>query len=272
MSAPPVAVAPRGFHVPHRLVLVAIAVALIGLLFWSGVFQVERWAPFLKPNILWFLFQGLLGTLTIAAASLVASIVLGVPLGVGRSGLRGPARWLVGTWIELARATPILFVLIFFNLLQLRLDLNWSVIVVSIIGLTLYNSAVLAEILRAGIASIPRGEIEAARSLGLTYPQAMRHVILPQAVSRMMPAIVSQLITLIKDTSLCYVIGAQELVRYSRNVYVANANILETFFMVALVFFLLCFPLSRLSRRLEAGRPTGEQVELPLGDEVAPVR
>lgn len=247
-------------RIGHRPLLIAGALIAVVALFASGALQIEKWAPFLRPNILYFLGQGLLGTLQIAAGALIASIVLGIPLGIARSGLRGPARWLVGTWIELARATPILFMLIIVRVVNVRIDIGLEWLAIAIIGLTIYNSAVLAEIVRAGISSIARGEVEAARSLGLTYGQTMRHVVLPQALARMMPAIVSQLITLVKDTSLAYIIGGQELVRYARNVYVAYANILETYIVVAFVFFVMCYALSRLSRRLEARQPADQRV------------
>ena len=247
-------------RIGHRPLLVLGGVLLVAALFASGALSIEKWAPFLRPNILYFLGIGLLGTLQIAAGALIASIAFGIPLGIARSGLHGPAKWLVGTWIELARATPILFMLIIVRVVNVRIDIGLEWLALAIIGLSIYNSAVLAEIVRAGIASIPRGEVEAARSLGLGYGLTMRHVVLPQALARMMPAIVSQLITLVKDTSLAYIIGGQELVRYARNVYVANANILETFAVVAFVFFVICYALSRLSRRLEARQPAEQRV------------
>ena len=256
----------RRFRIGHRPILVLIAALLVIGLFVTGIFEIGRWEPFLNLNIVLFLAEGLLGTLKIAVGALIASVVVGLPLGIARSGLRGPIAWVVGGYVELARATPILFVLIFLDSFQNRAGLGLGWLVVSIIALTVYNSAVLAEIVRSGMASIPTGEVEAARSLGLNYGATTRHVILPQALSRMAPAIVGQLITLIKDTSLAYVIGAQEIVRFSRNVYVQNANILETYFVVALVFFVICFTLSRISRRLEAGRPTDVQ-RLPTGHE-----
>ena len=111
--------------------------------------------------------------------------------------------------------------------------------------------------MRAGIQSIPRGEVEAARSLGLNYLQTMRLIVLPQALSRMTPAIVSQLITLIKDTSLASILGAQELVGYGRSFFTFYSNLLETFFVLACIYFVICYSLSRVSRRLELRQPRG---------------
>lgn len=250
----------RGLLLGHRPIMVGVVVGLVVLASFAGVINAAKLAPFVNPNILGFLLQGLAGTLQVAAGALIASSIIAIPLGMARSGLRGPLRWLVGTWVELARATPVLFMLIFVRAASVRLGLGLDWLPIAIIGLTLYNSAVISEIVRAGIAAIPRGEVEAARSLGLPYTATMRHVVLPQALARMMPAIVSQLITLTKDSSLAFIIGGQELVRYARNVYIANANILETYFVVACVFFVICFTLSRISRRLEARHPKEERV------------
>jgi ABC-type amino acid transport system permease subunit len=128
-------------------------------------------------------------------------------------------------------------------------------------GLVLYNSAVLAEIMRAGILSLPRGQREAAAALGLDYRRQMRHVVLPQGLRRMVPAMVSQLITLNKDTTLVSIIAITEVMRRARTVTATSGNpfvgggveapILEVFVFVGLLFIAVNFTLSRLSRRLE---------------------
>lgn len=253
-----------------RIVLVVLAVALVVAGFVSGVLPARRWDAFLVPSTWTFLAQGLLVTLVVGGIALVASLAISIPLGMARSELRGPAGWLVTAWIELVRATPILAVLVIVFLGGPRIGLRFEALQAATIGLIIYNSAVLAEIVRAGIASIPRGEVEAARSLGLGYPSTMRYVVLPQALARMTPAIVSQLITLIKDTSLAFILGAQELVGFGRSFFNFYGNSVETYVVIAVIFFLICYPLSRLSRRLEAGQPdkarvvvTGEADQIP---------
>ena len=190
----------------------------------------------------------------------MASLAISVPLGMARVGAARRARWLVTAWIELVRATPILAILVIVFLGLPRLGLRLEALQAAVIGLIIYNSAVLAEIVRAGIASIPKGEVEAARSLGLGYVSTMRFVVLPQALARMTPAIVSQLITLIKDTSLAFILGAQELVGYGRSFFNFYGNSMETYVVIAIIFFLICYPLSRFSRRLEAHQPVAERV------------
>jgi His/Glu/Gln/Arg/opine family amino acid ABC transporter permease subunit len=235
-------------------------VGLVVAGFATGTIPARRWEPFLLPTTWTFLGQGLVVTLVVGGIALVASLAISVPLGMARTELRGPLGWLVTAWIELVRATPILAILVIVFLGGPRIGLRLEALQAATVGLIIYNSAVLAEIVRAGIASIPKGEVEAARSLGLGYLRTMRYVVLPQAVARMTPAIVSQLITLIKDTSLAFILGAQELVGFGRSFFNFYGNSVETYIVVAVIFFLICYPLSRLSRRLEARHPREERV------------
>lgn len=231
--------------------LVLAIVALVG----AGVLPARRWEPFADIRVWQFLGEGLLGTLQIGLVSLAASLVLSVPLALLRLSAPRPVRWVVVGWIELMRATPVLALILFTTLFLPRTGLDVPAIWAATIALTLYTSAVLAEIVRAGILSIPRGETDAARSLGLSYLQTMRLVILPQALSRMAPAIVSQLITLIKDTSLASIAAVPELTGFATSSFVFYGNPLETYFVVACIYFVLTYTLSRMSRRLELRRP-----------------
>lgn len=243
-----------------RVVVVIVVAALIAAGAVSGALPARRWEPFFQTTTWTFLGEGLLVTLLVGGVALFASLAISVPLGMARTELRGPLGWLVTAWIELVRATPILAILVIVFLGVPRLGLRLEALQAATVGLIIYNSAVLAEIVRAGIASIPKGEVEASRSLGLGYVSTMRFVVLPQAVSRMTPAIVSQLITLIKDTSLAFILGAQELVGYGRSFFNFYGNSMETYVVIAVIFFLICYPLSRLSRRLEARQPAAERV------------
>ena len=141
------------------------------------------------------------------------------------------------------------------------------------LGLSLYTSAVLAEIIRAGILTLPRGQTEASRALGLSYPQTMRFVVLPQALRLMVPAMMGQLTTVIKDTSLVGTIGVFDLLRQGRTIYTQFFNPIEVLLIVATIYFVICFVLSQLSRRLELGSVTREakirMTELELRDQAA---
>ncbi|CAN5549334.1 hypothetical protein BH20CHL6_BH20CHL6_13710 [soil metagenome] len=248
-------------------VLVGLTLAaVIAVLFVTGVVGTDKWLPFLDPVTMRFFAEGLLLTLTIGSVSLVASLALGIPMGIARTALPKPLRWLLGAWIEAVRATPVLAILLITLVVLGRMGMPRAGFQAAIIGLTLYTSAVLAVIVSAGIASIPRGEVDAARSLGLGYGATMRYVVLPQALARMMPAIVSQLITLIKDTSLASIIGVFELVRHAQVFYVPFGNPMQTYLVIGLMFFLICYPLSLISRRLEARQPVSERV-IVIGEE-----
>jgi ABC-type amino acid transport system permease subunit len=167
--------------------------------------------------------------------------------------------------------------------------LQSGLVLAALIALVLYNSAVLAEIMRSGILSLDRGQSDAAYSLGFTYSQAMRRVILPQGLRRMVPATVSQLITLNKDTTLVSIIAIQEVVRHGRILTTSGvffgevqAPVLQVFITIGLMFIAVNLLLSRLSRRLEirerkrtaikAGRVTGVEDQVAAETDLATQR
>ena len=250
----------------------------------SRLFEYRYWRAFLDPEIWVFLLTGLQTTLTIAVVAIVLSLIFGTLLALARLSAFRALRWPAGLFVETIRALPVLFIIFFtffggargIDLFGLRV--TWAdPVVAAILALTIYTSAVNAEIVRAGILSIERGQVEAARSLGLSYLQTMRHVVLPQALRRMVPPQVSQLITLIKDTSLAYILGAQELVGYGRSFFTFYSNLLETYIVLACIYFAICYSLSRVSRRLELRQPaaqrivvTGEADQLIAAVDVAP--
>ena len=231
------------------------------------------WEPFKDWAIWRFLLEGLWLSLRIAGFSIVFSVFLGTAMAVGRLSSVATLRWATATYVEVFRATPLLLLLFFVFFGAGRADLLWVrdlpaigngivddrghllAVPSAVIALTLYNSAVVAEIMRAGILSISKGIIEASRSLGLTYLQSMRFVAVPMALRRMAPGLVSQLITLFKDTSLASIITVLELMRRARLVYdnPAYANSLETLTVVAFMYFIPAYALSLLAQRLESG-------------------
>lgn len=194
--------------------------ALLGLaaarLASRDAFDAELWRVLTRGDVLRLLGRGLVATLEVAGIAMALSMGLGALLAVGRLSSRAWVARPVGAWVQLFRGLPLLLLIffVFLGLPQLGVDVptRWALI----IGLTLYNSAVIGEIFRAGILSLPRGQTEAAYAIGLGRGQALRLILLPQAVRRMLPALVSQLVTLLKDTSLGFVIGYTELLRNGR--------------------------------------------------------
>ena len=236
----------------------------------------DTWHLFVEPSIIRFFGEGLLQTVLLSLAAVALSFAVGLLFALGRLSTRRWIRWPSIAYIESVRALPVLLLIVYFGLkgstlfrpilgAEFELPRFWA----GVLGLAMYTSAVLAEIIRAGIVSLPRGQTEAARALGLSHVQTMRHVVLPQALRLMVPAMMAQLTTIIKDTSLVGTIGVFDLLRQGRIIYTQYFNPIEVFFFVAVVYFLICYGLSQASRRLELGRPPRAILDVELRDQAA---
>ena len=259
MTAPVLADAlgPRGrrqariLSVVSVVVIVALLVVAIRRLEAKGQFDADLWRPFTQWPIQKFLLVGLRNSVTAAAAAMALALVIGGMLALARLARTRLIRWSATLYVELYRALP-LYLLVFycaFGLPQSGIDI--SLFQALVLGLVLYNSAILAEVFRAGILSLDRGQSEAAFSVGMGYWQAMLLVVVPQALRRMIPAIINQLVTLFKDTSLGIVIAYEEFLRRSEITGVFFQNPLQAFLVAALVYIAINYTLSRLVRRLE---------------------
>lgn len=243
--------------------------AVIGYGLWQfashGQLDPARWAPFTEWPIWQYLLVGLLGTLEAAAIVAVLGGLLGVLLALGRISRLRAVRWLCGFYIEIARTVPVLLViyLMLFGLPQLGINLPvlWKLVV----PLTIANSAVFAEIIRAGILSLPRGQREAALSLGMRPGQAMRFVVLPQAARNVAPSLVTQFVSLLKDTSLGYIVAFTELL-YRGQVLASYLHLLiPTYVAVTVIYLVVNGSLSAFASRLQRGprKRTSAQPVLP---------
>jgi His/Glu/Gln/Arg/opine family amino acid ABC transporter permease subunit len=220
----------------------------------------DTWPMFADPAIWGFFFEGLRETIYISLVSVALSFVVGLLFALGRLSQKRWLRWPSIFYIEGVRALPVLLLIVYFWSKGSALfrpifgpDFDLPLFWAGVLGLSMYTSAVLAEIIRAGIVSLPRGQTEASRALGLSHSQTMRSVILPQALRLMVPAMMSQLTTVIKDTSLVGTIGVFELLRQGRTIYTQFFNPIEVLLIVLTIYFLICFALSQASRRLELG-------------------
>ena len=199
---------------------------------------------------------GLLLTLQISGLSIVLSFVFGTMLGSMRYAKVPVLSQLATTYIEVIRNLPTLL-LILVSYFVLGLPAMWA----ATIGLTIYTSAIIAEIIRGGLNSVSAGQWEAARSQGFTFLQSMRHIVLPPAVVKMIPAIVSQFVTVIKDSSFAMAIGAYELM-FKGTILAAKywkpAQIITIYVVISLVYFAINFTISTIARgmqtRMSAGR------------------
>lgn len=240
----------------------------------------DTWPMFLDPAIWRFFGEGLWQTMTLSVASVALSFVVALVFALGRLSSRRWIRWPATAYVEGLRAVPVLLLIVYFGIKGSSLfrpifgpDFELPRFWAGVLGLSLYTSAVLAEIIRAGIISLPRGQSEASRALGLSHAQAMRFVVLPQALRLMVPATMGQLTTVIKDTSLVGTIGVFDLLRQGRTIYTQFFNPVEVLLIVAAIYFVICFVLSQVSRRLELGRVPREArirlTELELRDQAA---
>ncbi len=260
MTAPFVADAlgPRGrrltlvFSIVSAVLLAAATVVAVTRLADRGQLDAERWEPFTQWPVIRFFLLGLVTTLKVAAIAMAGAMVVGALMALARLSRTRPVRWLAAAYVEFFRGVP-LVLLVFFAYLGLpRYGIDVSAFAALTAALVIYNGAVMGEIFRAGILSLDRGQSEAAYSLGMGYWQAMMLVVVPQAVRRMIPAIVSQLVTLLKDTSLGAAIGYEELLRRARITGEFFQNTLQALVVAAALYIVVNFTLSRLARRLEA--------------------
>lgn len=235
------------------VVLGAIALALALRQFAvNGQLEAEKWAPYGTWPMWRYLLDGLASTALAAVLTLVIAASAGLLLAFARVSrfavVRGPAR----AYVEVVRVIPALLLVfvVLFALPRYGMDLPllWKLVA----PLALSHSAQFAEIFRAGILSLERGQGEAAAALGLRPAQAMWHVILPQAIRRVVPSLVSQTVGLLKDTSLGYIVSYTELLFSARILANYNHLLIQTYLVVALVYFVVNYSLSRFARWLEA--------------------
>lgn len=205
---------------------------------------------------------GLAVTMFLAVAGLVLSFPLAVLVGVARAGPLRAARLAAGLIINAVRGLPVLMLIFWaYFIVPLLVGHAVSGITTVICALVLYELAFMGEVVRAGIEAIPRGQVEAARSIGMTYGQTMRKIVLPQALMQMTPSILNQLINLIKNTSLGYIISVNELTYAA---YQVNAQLLikpfEVYLILAATYFLICWTLSLAVGELEKSINTRRHV------------
>lgn len=217
----------------------------------------------LDPRILAFLAGGLGLTLVVAISTIVLSLVGGTILAICRLSTWKPLSFVAAAYVETVRSLPSFLVLVFVYFSLFRASLDVGPVLAVIVGLTVYHSAKTAEVVRAGILSIDKGQVEASRSLGMSFMQTMGSVVLPQGFRRMLPPLVGELILCIKNTSIGSIVGLNELLRRGTIVYQESFNPMETLALIALVYWLLCFGLSSLARRLElTGAQQAERARL----------
>jgi glutamate transport system permease protein len=241
------------------LVVLAVIAFVLVRLGGNGQLDPQRWSVLFDPNsgVPQALGQALLRTLRVAAVGMVFATALGLLLAVGRLSDHRAVRVVVTTIIEFFRAIPLLVVIFALYFVLPSLGIRLSAYAALTTGLVLYNMAVLAEIFRAGILSVDRGQSEAASGLGLRKSQVMRLVLLPQAIRRMLPVLIAQLVVLLKDSSLGFIIGYFELLRQARSLVefftprFGNEYTFQLYVGAGLIYIIVNVLLSQLAKYIE---------------------
>jgi len=205
---------------------------------------IETYAP--------FFLKGLLMTVGICLASIIFGTILGLGIGLGRMSKNPIIRFPFTVYIDIFRGTPLLvqIIIVHFGVTPIVFGIS-NGIYSAILALSLNSAAYCAEIFRAGIQSIDKGQMEAARSLGLSHYKAMRFIILPQAIKRMIPPFVNEFIVLIKDSSLASIVGAKELMYWAKAAQGQYLRVWEAYLTIAIIYLILTLTLSKLLNRLE---------------------
>ncbi|PAV28436.1 nickel transporter [Virgibacillus profundi] len=198
------------------------------------------------------LLKGMGMTIEITVISLILAMVIGLVLGVFSITKSKILRMISTAFVDIIRGTPLLVQILFIYFgLPSVIDISLTAFSAGVIAITVNAAAYLVEIFRAGINSIDKGQMEAGRTIGFSYAQTMRLIILPQAIRRMIPAFVNQFIVSIKDTSLLSAIGLAELTLAGQSIYAANFRAFEILFAVGVLYFIIIYSLTLFSRWLE---------------------
>ncbi|MTB86851.1 amino acid ABC transporter permease [Aeromicrobium senzhongii] len=258
----------------HRIlsiVTVLGVIALLGAALWrlasTGQFDYGLWEVFVTPAYVEIILEGLYYTLLAAVMAIAGALVFGMLFGIGKLSDHAWVRWPCWAVVEFFRAVP-LFILITYLWALYKFPIG--LLAPLVIGLILYNGSVLAETFRAGINAVPKGQVEAAYALGMRKSAVMRIVQLPQAIKIMTPAIISQCIVALKDTSLGYIIVAPGLTYAGRQIWREFDNQLQVALVLGAIYIILNLILEQVGRfaqrRLTESRSTDArpQAEVPV--------
>lgn len=240
-------------------ILIALAIAYVVYLKFDEANQLQgyMWSPFFTDSSVWtsYIIPGLKGTFTAAGISIVLAVVFGLLFGMGRLSPIGPVRWFCSVIVEFFRAVPVLLMMVFayfgFFATSDIVPNQHAPLAAVVTGLTLYNGAVIAELVRSGVHGLPKGQSEAGYSVGLTPGQVLRSIQLPQALTAMLPALVGQLVVVLKDSALGYGITYLELLNWSKTLGSAYANTVPAYIVAGILFIIMNYSLTKFAVYLE---------------------
>ncbi|MFK5634921.1 MULTISPECIES: amino acid ABC transporter permease [unclassified Ornithinimicrobium] len=246
----------------YRIMALVGALIVLGVLGWigwrmwdRGQLTADKWMPFLQWAT-WenYYLPGFWDTARAALAAIVISMSLALVLAMGRMSDLAPLRWVTTVFVEFFRAVPVLIMMIFTFFFLSRQ--GWfpdglNPFIATVTGLVLYNSSVLCEVIRNGVGSLPNGQREAGLSIGLSSSQTRRIILIPQSLTAMLPTLVSQIIVIVKDTALGYIILYPELLTRARQLGSAEANVVPAYIVAAALFITINYGLGRLAEAIE---------------------
>ncbi len=244
----------------HLLLTMLGVVILVGVI-WvvlrkmaaASQLQGYMWQPFVTDPSAWtaYLLPGLWGTIKAAIISVILAGIFGLLFGMGRLGRNRWVRWGSGAIVEFFRSVPVLLMMVFayygYFARSDTISADTAPLAAVVLALTLYNGSVIAELVRSGVHSLPKGQSEAGLSLGLTGGQTLRLIQLPQALTAMLPALIGQLVVVLKDTALGFVITYPELLNQAKTLGSAYANTVPAYLVAALLFILMNYALTWLA-------------------------
>ncbi|HEV8699706.1 MAG TPA: amino acid ABC transporter permease [Candidatus Polarisedimenticolia bacterium] len=228
-------------------------------------------------NWRFLLLQGLLGlgafgggTLALALPAIVLGFGVGILVALARLSRFQVLYYPASLYVQVIRGVPLVMVIFWFwFFIPIALGIALSQYGVALIAFVVFEAAYLGEIIRAGIQSVPRGQVEAGRATGLGYRAVMGDIVLPQALRNMLPSLVTQFIILVKDTSLASIVGYMDLTKAAQTVNQREIRPFELYLFIALVYWILTFGMSRLSRALERRLRPDQPVRALATDRIA---
>ena len=234
---------------------IALIAALGGLVYWqlyrTGQLAPSKWRTFVEPGTLFYFGRALRGTALAALGSAAIAVPLGLLLAFGRLSRHRALRWPSTAVIEFFRAVPVLLIIYVFMFALPQYGINPSTFWKLVVPIGLCAAAVLAEVFRAGVLAIPRGQTEAGYAIGLPEGRALRIVVFPQALRLVVPSLVAQAVVVVKDTAFGYVVSYPELMQ-SGKVLVANTgDLVQTYFVITVIYVLVNLSISAVAQRLE---------------------
>ena len=241
----------------RHMLLTALGALLLAAVVWlvyqrmadKGQFTSAMWKPFTKASM-WqdYILPGLLGTIKAALAGMVGATIFGVLFALARMSHIKPLRWLAGVIVELGRAIPVLLMMLFlYGLLTINGAEDIHAFIATVTALVIYNGSVVAEVIRSGVDQLPNGQREAGLSVGLTQSQTLRTILLPQAVTAMLPTLISQLVVILKDTALGYQVTYGEMLYKGKNAAATFSNIVPILIVIALIYIALNYAVSKVA-------------------------